>query len=137
MRSAFSIGSVCFLLSLVLSAHAALHFTKITCQSKRVGAAVVFVLGFSVDGLLSFCMHAFVCLYSHDGNCCSCEVIRFFFYYLFLTHTTHAAVRGIKKRALPRILFGERLPDTEVFPIAGRELSVATGLSLFRLMKRE
>lgn len=40
---------------------AALHYTKITCQSERVGAAVVF--GFSVDGhcCVSVCTPLFVC----------------------------------------------------------------------------
>lgn len=46
---------VFFCLRLKPSAHrcsvSVLHFAKINCQSKCVGAAAVFVLGFSVDGL--------------------------------------------------------------------------------------
>lgn len=61
VKSAFSIGSLFCFVFWFFAFTAALHYTKITCQSERVGAAVVF--GFFVDGhcCVSVCSLLFVC----------------------------------------------------------------------------
>lgn len=94
LRAAFSMG-FCFCLSLH-STHccgvSALHSAKITCQSKRVGATVVFVLGFAVDGHL----YALLCLSVQPWRLLLLVLTIQFLFYAFSMHTTNAAVGNIK-----------------------------------------